>query len=91
LAWTIFKTRQTKIAEELILYQRYCKKLAKAGVYKKIGETAKDFSIRVQKQRPDIAEEVEKITAVFLRLRYEQNLAEEDYILLKSQVSKFKA
>lgn len=91
LAWTIFKTRQTKIAEELILYQRYCKKLAKAGVYKKIGETAKDFASRVQKQRPDIAEEVEKITAVFLRLRYEQNLAEEDYILLKSQVSKFKA
>ncbi len=91
LAWTIFKTRQTKIAEELILYQRYCKKLARAGVYKKAGETAINFSIRVQHLRPDIAEEVKKITAIYIRLRYEQILAKEDFILLKNKVASFKA
>lgn len=90
LAWVILKTKSIKVDKELMLYQLYCKKLEKAGIDKKLGETAIDFSMRVQKQRPDIAREVEKITNIFIRLRYGKELMQEDFMLLKNEVSNLK-
>lgn len=90
LACFILKPRKPKADKELMLYQQFCKKLARAGFYKKVGETATNFSGRIQKQRPDITDRVKKITAIFLKIRYQQDSAEQDIFLLKREVVKFK-
>ncbi len=90
LAWFILKTRQTKIDKELLVYQLFCRKLAKAGVYKSKGETAQNFSRRIQKQYPEQADGINKITSIFIKIRYQKELAEEDFILLRKEVVGFK-
>lgn len=90
LAWFILKVRPTKIDKELKVYQLFCKKIAKAGVYKGKGETAQDFSSRIQKQYPDLADGINKITAIFIKIRYQKELGEGDFVLLKKEVADFK-
>ena len=90
LAWFILKTRKTKVDKELLVYQLFCRKLAKAGVYKSKGETAMNFSRRIQKQYPEQADGINKITSVFIKIRYQKELAEEDFVLLKKEVATFK-
>ena len=90
LAWFILKTKQLKIDQELMLYRHFCKKLAKAGFNKKTGETEQNFSIRIKNQRPDLADKVEEITAIFIRLRYQKDLADDDFVLLKTEIANFK-
>ena len=43
LAWFILKSTTTNVDKELLVYQLFCKKLAKAGTYKGKGETAQIF------------------------------------------------
>jgi len=90
LAWFILKNKQTPVDKELRVYQLFCKKLAKAGVYKGNGETAQDFSRRLQKQYPEHADGINKITSFFIKIRYQKELAEEDFIFLKKEVGNFK-
>ena len=90
LAWFILKVRPTKIEKELKVYQLFCKKLAKAGVYKGRGETAQDFSKRIQKQYPELTDKINNITSVFIKIRYQKELTEEDYVLLEKEVANFK-
>ncbi len=89
LAWFILKTRKTNVDKELLMYQLFCRKLAKAGVYKSKGETAMNFSRRIQKQYPEQADGINKITSIFIKIRYQKELAEEDFVLLKKEVASF--
>lgn len=90
LAWLILTKKQPKIAEELKLYQLFCKKMAKAGFEKKTGETVQSFSDRIQNQRPDLAEKVAEISQIYTRLRYQKSPELNDMGLLKKQISSFK-
>ncbi|MCK5121681.1 MAG: DUF3488 domain-containing transglutaminase family protein [Methylococcales bacterium] len=90
LAWLILKNKASKLDKELILYQQFCKKLAKAGIYKQRGETALGFSLRAQKQRPDLADNINKITEFFIRIRYEKQTEDEFSSLLKQAIAQFK-
>ena len=65
-------------------------KSAKAGVYKGKGETAQGFSTRIQKQYPEQADGINKITSIFIKIRYQKELAEDDFDLLKKEVAGFK-
>jgi len=90
LAWVILRKKQRKIEQELMLYQLFCKKMAKAGVNKQTGETVQSFSQRIKTQRPELAEEVLKITRIYTRLRYEKNAMADDMLLLKTEIAAFK-
>ena len=90
LAWFILKSKKTNVDKELLVYQLFCKKLAKAGTYKGKGETAQDFSRRIQKQYPELAGKIISITSVFIKIRYQKELAEEDFVLLEKEVENFK-
>lgn len=90
ISWTILKDKKVKSDKVLLLYQRFCKKLAKMGFHKETSETAQKFSIRIQKQRPDLADNIKKITAVFVKLRYQKDWTADDLKLLKKQVINFK-
>lgn len=90
LAWNILKNSTFKIDKELKLYQLFCKKLARAGLHKNRGETAQSFSRTIQNQRPDLAQKVKKITSLFIKIRYQKNVSDQDHLLLKTLVLNFK-
>lgn len=89
LSWTILKNKRQKPDKVLLLYQQFCKKLAKAGFHKESSETAQNFSLRIQKQYPELADKANKITAIFIKLRYQKEWTENDLIQLKKQVLNF--
>ena len=51
-------------------YRRFQRKLARAGLTRATGEGPLDFAHRVVAARPDLAEPVEHITALYVELRY---------------------
>jgi len=90
LAWFILKVKQSPIARELRVYQIFCQKMAKVGVIKQPGETAQKFYLRIKPLYPELAEKSEQITTLYIKLRYAQNYAEDDFALLRQQVMRFK-
>lgn len=86
LTWWLLKTKRNGTDKALALYRRFCGKLAKAGVEVRAGEGAKDFAERAKNQRPDLAAQIEQITAIFIRLRYEPKAEAGDLQALKSLV-----
>ena len=89
LAWITLRNKQPQLSKEQMLYQSFCKKMAKAGFNKKSGETVQSFCQRIQKQRPDLAEKVMEITMIYTRLRYEKKARDSDMFSLKKQLSGF--
>jgi transglutaminase-like putative cysteine protease len=54
----------------LRFYRRFCRKLARAGVERQASEGPLDFAARVAATRPQLREPVERITAMYVALRY---------------------
>lgn len=71
LAWWLLKNPAKTADKPLLVYRRFCGKLANAGVVIRQGEGAKDFAERAKKQLPESAARIEQITALFIRLRYQ--------------------
>lgn len=59
-------------------WDRYCRKLAKAGLERAPHEGPIDFLARVQHQRPDLAQKAEDITRRYVTARYGAGLAGEE-------------
>ncbi len=74
----------------LLSYNRFCKKLAKHGLFRETGEGVKDFAERVKIKLPEQAESIDRITAVFIKLRYGQAATQEDLQRLKTLVALFR-
>ena len=74
----------------LLSYNRFCKKLAKHGLFRGTGEGVKDFAERVKIKLPEQAESIDRITAVFIKLRYGQAATQEDLQRLKTLVALFR-
>ncbi len=87
--WTALRTKKLAIDKDLKHYQLFCKKLAKAGFHKANGETAQQFSKRIKEHRPDLADKVDKITRLFIKIRYQQDNAENDILSLKKLILNF--
>jgi len=82
------KRRETDPA--LLIYARFCTKLARKGLIKGSGEGAKDFAERAKTQLPQHASEIDRITKVFISLRYGRQAAQSDIKQLKRWVASFK-
>jgi protein-glutamine gamma-glutamyltransferase len=54
----------------LVVYNRFLKKLAKAGFSKRAGEGARDFAERIKPRLPLQAANIEEITQAYLQQRY---------------------
>jgi len=52
------------------LYLRFCNKLARAGLARRPNEGPADYSRRVAAMRPDLAQSVTSISALYIALRY---------------------
>ena len=75
----------------LRFYAKYCKKLARKGLTRETGEGAKAFAERAKAQLPERSAEIERITSLFIELRYGREPAQENLRQLVRLVSKFKA
>ncbi|HEY8219189.1 MAG TPA: DUF4129 domain-containing protein, partial [Methylobacter sp.] len=75
----------------LLIYNRFCKKLAKHGLARGLGEGVKDFAERAKIKMPGQAAAIDQITAVFIKLRYGRAASNEDLQQLKTLVGLFKS
>ena len=86
LSWWLLKNKNDGVDKAVLSYRRFCRKMAKAGIEIRQGEGAKDFAERVNALRPDLAETITRITAIFIRLRYEPKAEAGDLQVLKKLI-----
>ncbi|MGZ8927098.1 MAG: transglutaminase TgpA family protein [Methylobacter sp.] len=90
LCWFLLY-QKPKVADKVLLaYNRFCKKLAKHGLFRGAGEGVKDFSERVKIRLPGQIEQIDQITSLFIKLRYGRTASSEDLQQLKTLVGLFK-
>jgi transglutaminase-like putative cysteine protease len=72
LAFTAWMLRRVAVPPDPVLaaYRRFCRKLARAGLARRPGEGPRDFARRVSGSRPGLSEAVERITTLYIGLRY---------------------
>jgi len=90
LCWFMLYQKPKAADKVLFIYNRFCKKLVKHGLLRGAGEGVKDFAERVKIKLPGQAEDIDQITAVFIKLRYERSAADEDLQQLKTLVGLFR-
>lgn len=90
LCWFLLYQKQKVTDQVLLSYNRFCRKLAKHGLFRGRGEGAKDFAERVKLKLPEQAESIDKITEVFIKLRYGRAATGEDLQQLKVLVNLFR-
>jgi transglutaminase-like putative cysteine protease len=90
LCWFLLYQKPKTADKVLLVYNRFCNKLAKHGLIKHAGEGAKDFAERAKIKLPERAEAIDRITTVFIRLRYGRAATDEDFQQLKTRVGLFK-
>ncbi|MGR9101477.1 MAG: DUF4129 domain-containing protein, partial [Gammaproteobacteria bacterium] len=90
LAFFVLPKRPRKADRALTAYREFCRKMAKAGVGRKPSEGPCDFALRAQAYVPASAGEIEDITALFCRIRYESRAEKEDFDRLEKMVGSFR-
>jgi transglutaminase-like putative cysteine protease len=68
----------------------YCRKLTRAGVPRLPQEGALDFARRCSQRRPDLSAAVDRITGLYLQLRYTEHGGAADVQQLAQLVARFK-
>ena len=71
-------------------YSQFCKKLARAGIARRPEQGPVDYARQVIKKRKDLADRVQTITALYVRLRYGRDRNEADVTRLRSLVKSFR-
>jgi protein-glutamine gamma-glutamyltransferase len=74
----------------LIVYNRFLKKIAKAGLSKNTGEGARDFAERIKPKLPEQAKSIEEITTAFIEHRYGSKPTEDGFRQLERLIGLFK-
>jgi transglutaminase-like putative cysteine protease len=75
----------------LAAWRRFCRKLARAGLPRRPGEGPRDYAERVKGGRPRLAEAVERITGLYIALRYGALDDPEQVRRLRRLVAEFRA
>ncbi len=90
LSWYLLRSKYNRTDKVLQAYLRFCRKMAKTGIQIRLGEGAKDFANRAKAIRPDLMAEIEQITTIFIRLRFEAKPHEGDLQLLNTRVDRLR-
>lgn len=86
LAWRLLRPNRRRRDPVLQIYRRFCDKLQKAGVDFGPGDGPQTLAQRAKIVRPDQADAIERIAAVFIRLRYEPDADASDLRTLTTLV-----
>jgi transglutaminase-like putative cysteine protease len=87
--WILRPKRARPIDPVLRIHRLFLRKMAARGFSARAGEGPRDFSRRAQAQAPELAEEIEEITRLYLRLRYERTQNPDDMKNLARKVGAF--
>ncbi|MDD5579544.1 MAG: DUF3488 and transglutaminase-like domain-containing protein [Methylobacter sp.] len=90
LGWFLLYRKQQTTDKAVLIYNRFCKKIAQRGLSRGAGEGAKDFAKRIKIQLPKHAKDINRITAVFIDLRYGNNANPDDLKRFSRLVDGFK-
>jgi transglutaminase-like putative cysteine protease len=90
LSASMLYQKRRKSDPALLIYTRFCDKLAKKGLVKGTAEGAKNFAERAKIQLPQHAAEIDRITGIFINLRYGKQPTQQDMKQLKRWVALFK-
>ncbi len=71
----LFSGRAKAQSREVVLYQRFEKKLAFAGLQRRQGEGPQAFAQRAKQQVPALAKDIDKITQLFVWVAYGNNVS----------------
>ena len=72
------------------IYDRFCQKLARQGFARQPAESPSEFAARVGRGRPDLKATVDRITSLYLALRYGPQKSALHLTHFKQAVTKFK-
>lgn len=86
LAWWLLRRQSGATDKAVSYYRRFCAKLAHKGIEIRLGEGPAAFAERAKQQRPELAVQIAKITALFIRLRYQADAESGDLQTLKKWV-----
>ncbi|WP_323844912.1 DUF3488 and transglutaminase-like domain-containing protein [Microbulbifer magnicolonia] len=75
LLWLWVGGRGRRLPPASRLYQRFCRRMARAGIERRPGEAPGDFARRVRGERPELAPMAERITAAFEKAAYGEDPA----------------
>lgn len=86
LGWLLLKRKYCDDDKVMLAYRRFCRKMAKGGIRIRLGEGAIDFARRAVVYRSDLKIEIEQITSIFIRLRFEEKALAGDLQLLSRKI-----
>ena len=66
----LWRNGQEKIDPIKAAYLRFCRKLARRGIVRQPAEGPRDFALRVNQARPDLQQQTDQITRLYIALRY---------------------
>ncbi len=90
LALLLLRNQQTPTDRARLIYHRFCKKLAKRGINRNVGEGARDFAVRAKTATPQKADAIEEITTLYIKIRYGKKSTESDLKNLAELTSAFR-
>jgi hypothetical protein len=91
LGYAVFSLRLKKTSDPaLVLYRRFCRKLARAGLVRAPHEGAFDFARRCIHRRPELKDRIEIITQGYTRARYGRSVNAQEWREFKRAVTAFR-
>lgn len=90
ISWSLLRRTPRTADKVLIVYNRFCRKLSKTGLFRKPGEGAIDFADRIKRVYPDRSVAIDEITGLFVKLRYGRHSSDDDLNELTKRVALFK-
>ncbi len=76
--WLAWRLRGPPVSPAVRLYRDFCRRLEPLGLVRAPTEAPHDFARRVARARPNLADPVQRITELYVALRYEPATAEPD-------------
>ncbi len=91
LSLYVLKRHQTKTDPAVLLYQHFCKKLAKRNNLQiKTGEGPRSFAARMKATYPHRSQEINVLTDLFIKIRYQPDSDRNDLKQLQKRLKRFK-
>jgi len=90
ISWVILRGGHQKRDEVLAAYQKFLRKLARAGIVRGPHDGPLDFGIRAASALPDSAQEIAEISFSYTDLRYGSTPTPDQIEALKQKIKKFK-
>ena len=86
VAWLLFKPEANVTDKARIIYDRFCKKLARCGIHRNTDEGPRDFAQRAIESRPDLQQVISEVSRLYINIRYRgrNELMEELQTLVKT-------